>query len=307
MRCALPFTKMQALGNDFVFVDEEELASTPLGAQVSANLRQRGAELARRVCDRHFGIGADGLIFVRTTKRPDCQLGWLYFNGDGSISDMCGNGLRCLALWASENKRVSGKEFAIETAIGAVAVIFDGAHSITTDLGEPALSSKLIPIAGSAQDKVVSQVMDIASKEIGSKRISVTCVNMGNPHCVIFQSGLTDEEQRAIAPKLQLDPRFPESVNVEFVTVNGRDDASVFVWERGCGPTLACASGAAAVLVAGVLEGRLDRTAKITLPGGSLRVSWSAEDNRVRIEGPASVSYKGVFDLAEFLPEDCHK
>ena len=302
MRCALPFTKMQALGNDFVFVDEVELAATQLGATVVEKLTERGAELARKVCDRHFGIGADGLILVRASQRKDCQVGWLYFNSDGSISDMCGNGLRCVALWASVNQLVTGKDFAVETAIGPVPVRFEGAHSITTDIGEPVLSSKLIPLSGPAQDKVISQTIDISGH-----RLNATCVSMGNPHCVIFDSGLSDAEQRALAPAIQQLPLFPESVNVEFVTVKARNHAEVFVWERGCGPTLACASGAAAVLVAGVLEARLDRSAKITLPGGSLNVSWSAEDNRVRIEGPAQVSYKGVFDLAQFLPEACQK
>jgi diaminopimelate epimerase len=132
----------------------------------------------------------------------------------------------------------------------------------------------------------------------------VTCVSVLNKNCIIFNSGLTQEEKAARAPKIQMDPFFPQGVNVEFVEVQDRKHADVYVWERGCGPTLACASGAASVLVAGVLEDRLDRTAVIRLPGGPLTVSWNELNNKVQITGPARIAFEGQFDVALYMSED---
>jgi diaminopimelate epimerase len=289
---------MEGLGNDFVFVHENDLAASEEGASVIDALRARGAALARRICDRHFGIGADGLIIVRESQRPDCDIGWMYFNSDGSLSDMCGNGLRCVGLFALQNGLVRSREFAVETAIGAVPVCVADEHTITTDLGQPILASNDIPVGGLRRDQVVLEPLPVKEHTL-----PVTCVSMGNPHCVIFDSGLTNAEQRVLAPWIQEMQFFPRGVNVEFVDVLSRNHARVFVWERGCGPTLACASGAAAVLVAGALAGKLDRSARIDLPGGTLGVRWDS-DGHVRITGPAHIAYKGIFDLNKYLSED---
>lgn len=292
----VPFTKMQGLGNDFVFVREEDL---------QPRLRGGGSEpdqygkLAARVCDRNFGIGADGLIVVRKSKRDDCEIGWYYLNSDGSTAAMCGNGLRCLALWARHHGVVTKTEFSVDTEVGAVPVSVRDSDHITTSLGEPILRSTEIPVGGVLRESVVHERVELAGDQY-----RVTCVSMGNPHCVIVDGGLSRKEAALRAPSIQSDAFFPEGVNVEFVEVLDRITADVFVWERGCGPTLACATGAAAVLVAGVLEGRLERTAEIRLPGGPLTVSWAADTNRVSIEGPARVSFEGHFDIAEFLSDD---
>jgi diaminopimelate epimerase len=297
-KTAVPFAKMHGLGNDFVFVYERdlELAIVNSGQAVGTAVF---SQLARRLCDRHFGIGADGLIVVREPQRTDCQVGWLYFNSDGSTSAMCGNGLRCLGYWVSHYKYLDQRDFVVDTQVGAVPVTVKDSDHITTLIGEPVMQSNLIPVAGDQRERVVRE-----NVELGGDPYTVTCVSMGNPHCIIFESGISRDEAARRAPKIQADEFFPEGVNVEFVDIADRKHADVFVVERGCGPTLACASGAAAVLVAGVMENRLDRTAKIRLPGGALTVSWDPQTNRVSITGPARIAYEGHFDVAVYMNED---
>lgn len=288
---------MQALGNDFVFVEESQLSATTTGKLIVRDFSAQGAVLARALCDRHFGIGADGLIVVRKPTRSDCQVSWLYFNGDGSISSMCGNGLRCLGLYAATRQLVTGLSFNIETAVGPVPVVVVDSSTITTDLGEPILEAHKVPVAGKGKDKIVNQPI-----VVGGQQLAATCVSMGNPHCVLFDTRLDEAQWRHLAPQIQQMQLFPEGVNVEFVEVATRARARVFVWERGCGPTLACASGAAAVLVAGVLEGRLDRSAVIELPGGSLMVQWDEKDHHVRMTGSAKFAFSGTFDIDAYWP-----
>ena len=299
MRNAIAFTKMQALGNDFILVEERELALNPDGQSLLTDLGQQGARLARNICDRRLGIGADGLIIVRKPQNPECSVAWMYFNSDGSISAMCGNGLRCLGLFSVETKLVTSDEFKVETAVGPSTVKVIDQDIITSDLGVPLLASGQIPLSGEHRDSVLKETLSI-----DGQTLIATCVNVGNPHCVIFNSGLDEEEMRLLAPKIQQLPLFPEGVNVEFAQVTSSSHANVFVWERGCGATLACASGAAAVLVAGVLEGRLTRAVTIDLPGGSLRVWWSDADDHIHITGPAQTVFRGVFDLSLYWTED---
>jgi diaminopimelate epimerase len=296
---AVAFTKMQALGNDFVFVAESDLTATTTGKLIVRDLSKQGALLARSVCDRHFGIGADGLIIVRKPTRNDCQVSWLYFNSDGSISSMCGNGLRCLGLYAVHHQLTTGSSFNIETAVGPVPVVVVDASTITSDLGEPILEADKVPVAGKGREKIVKQPI-----VVDGQQLTATCLSMGNPHCVLFDTRLSEPQWRLLAPQIQQLELFPEGVNVEFVEVATRARARVFVWERGCGPTLACASGAAAVLVAGALEGRLDRSAVIELPGGSLLIHWDEKDNHVRISGSAKFAFSGTFDVDAYWPGD---
>ncbi len=299
MQYAVPFVKLHGLGNDFVIVHERDLvaAASDLGVH-EENLAYTSA-LAAAICDRHFGIGADGLILARETLVEGCALGWLYINSDGSRAEMCGNGLRCLAFYAVRLGLAPASSFSVDTAIGAVPVVFESADRITTDLGEPILEPGLVPVAQIENSNGMVVAQELKTKSADYK---ATCVSMGNPHCVIFESELRNSTQLLReALDIQASPVFPAGVNVEFVTSNRPDHARVYVVERGCGPTLACATGAAAVLVAGVLERRLNRTATIELPGGALQVSWSASDNRVRIQGPATVAFEGVFDLKRYF------
>lgn len=287
----LRFCKMHALGNDFVVVAEDALNLAVNGSKHSACQGERLVQIARKLCSRKFGIGADGLIVVRRGSSKE-RLSWTYLNSDGSLSLMCGNGLRCLALWAELNGWAPGTEYFVETGKGPVAINFAGKESITSDLGEPILDPALIPINESAKTSYIAHEFHLDAEEF-----KISCVSMGNPHCVIFEEDLDPArlEKRALA--LQSHSFFPEGVNVEFVKVESNDQLKVLVYERGCGRTLACASGAAAVVVAAVLEGRTARQVRVELEGGALDISWSKEDNHVRICGPASMVFEGKVDL----------
>ena len=294
----LSFAKMQALGNDFVVVGQEELTASKLGAELFSGWPEQAAFVAQALCDRHYGVGADGLIVVISPGRDGCELSWSYTNGDGSPSPMCGNGLRCLALWAYQRELVVSRQFRVSTATGPVAVSLADCDQITTELGEPILDSQRIPISGEPRGEVVREPLTA-----GGQVFAATCVSIGNPHCVIFEPAVSEADYAHYAPRIQSLSAFPEGVNVEFARIVTGQHARVYVWERGCGPTLACASGAAAVLVAGVLEGRLSRESTIELPGGCLQVAWSDQDNKVRLTGPARETYRGQLDLGRLLAE----
>lgn len=312
IKADLPFAKMQALGNDFVVVESsnlEKLAMLSPRLQALADLgknsqaaRKTLSEMARLICDRHFGVGADGLIVVCPATDKQSLLAWQFFNSDGSVSSMCGNGLRCLARWTHLQSKTTLRKFSIETEAGAVAVEFADNDKITCDLNQPTLESNKIPVTGNTRKQVVQELI-----QIERAKFVATCLSMGNPHCVIFEPAISENDFLVSAEAIQAHDFFPEGVNVEFAQVldagkNGKPShVKVFVCERGCGPTLACASGAAAVCVAGVLEGRLQRETRVDMPGGTLAVSWSADDNHVRITGPANQIYSGVFDLSGSL------
>lgn len=301
----LGFCKMQALGNDFVVVAENHLRNALLAKNnANRNLEQLEQaalpELARKLCSRHFGIGADGLIVVRRGSKPG-RLSWTYINSDGSSSLMCGNGLRCLALWAEENGLAPSNKYFVETGKGPVEISFADASTITSDIGEAILAPNLIPVNDSSESPIISKNINADSRQI-----AITCVSMGNPHCVTFVDDLNAAWLEAAANSLQADNYFPEGVNVEFVKVESRSHVKVVVYERGCGRTLACASGAAAVAVACVLEGKTERELAVELEGGTLQISWSAEDKHVRITGPARTVFRGEVDLWT-LETEAHK
>jgi diaminopimelate epimerase len=320
---------MQALGNDFVVVDAERLLASDNTRALLSRWQEAAPSLARHLSDRRFGVGADGLILAINLQEKrlselasqiyganlgDCQLAWTYTNGDGSNAEMCGNGLRCLALWAHD-RGLLAHQCKVLTQVGPVEIFFRSTDEIKVDLGPPNLAPKKIPFTGlPGGERVVSSPFDISS----TNGLSITCVNMGNPHCLVFSGGFlnnihikdiqlpfeTEKQLRelpgaltSIAEEIQGDPRFPQGANVSFVIAHTRNSAQAVVFERGCGPTLACGSAAAAILVGGVLEGRLDRTAQITLPGGSLLVEWSEPDNHVRITGPARFVFDGQVSL----------
>jgi diaminopimelate epimerase len=321
----LPFAKMQALGNDFIVLDGEALLASKEGAELIQGWTKQLPALAQQLCGRRFGIGADGLVLALNLKCKEmralavelygeaagnCQLAWTITNSDGSTPETCANALRCLALWAHRKELITDRCRVI-TKAGVVEIAFSGPDAITIDLGEPALSAEKIPYAGGRSGhEVVNQRF-----ELGFKSIPITCVNMGNPHCVTFAKELFEKEKMhvpyvseqeinqfpphllSIAYEIQADSRFPESANVSFALARERTHAEALVVERGCGPTLACGSAAAAILVAGVLEERLERRAKVSLPGGVLLVDWSVKDNHVRITGSARLSFNGQVEI----------
>ncbi|MBN2021417.1 MAG: diaminopimelate epimerase [Pirellulales bacterium] len=272
------FTKMQGAGNDYVYVNAfEERLSDDL------------PELARRISDRHFGVGADGLILIRPSDVADARM--QMFNADGSEAEMCGNGVRCVAKYVHDHGLARKDRLAIETGAGVLALdveLVDGrVDRVRVDMGEPILDAARIPTTLPG-----NPVVD-APLAIGGRELAVTCVSMGNPHCVTFVEALSDDWVLGLGPKVEADAHFPRRTNAEFVEVVSPTEVNVRVWERGSGETLACGTGACAACVAGVLAGRTGRSIVAHLPGGDLELLWSQTDNRVRMTGPAVEVFSG--------------
>jgi diaminopimelate epimerase len=270
------FTKMQGCGNDYIYVDCFQ-EKPPRDA----------AGLSRAISDRHFGVGSDGLILICPSERADARM--RMFNADGSESEMCGNGVRCVAKYIYEHGIARKSPLTIETGRGILTLeIFAEAgkvRSVRVDMGEPILQAERIPTTLPGNPPT-----NVALPQHG---LTVTCVSMGNPHCVTYVDELTDALVLGVGPQVERDPVFPKRVNVEFVKVNRPDEVSVRVWERGSGETLACGTGACAVAVAGVVTGRTQRKVTAHLPGGDLQLYWSESDNHVYMTGPAVEVFSG--------------
>ncbi|MBX9680547.1 MAG: diaminopimelate epimerase [Gemmataceae bacterium] len=270
------FVKMQGAGNDYVYVDCIRQAPP-----------KNPAELAKRIADRHFGVGGDGLILVMPSEKADARM--RMFNADGSESEMCGNGVRCVAKFVHDHGIAKKPTLTIETGRGVLALelrIADGkVHAVRVDMGEPILEAERIPTKLPGNPPV--------NVPLPQHGLTVTCVSMGNPHCIAFVNEITDQLVLGVGPKVEVDPVFPRKVNVEFIKVNRPDDVTMRVWERGSGETLACGTGASAVCVAGVLTGRTGRKITCHLLGGDLELEWSEKDNHVYMTGPAVEVFAG--------------
>lgn len=275
----MEFTKMHGLGNDFIVVfGEQELPSN-------------AAELAVTLCNRFFGIGADGLVFILPSERGDYMM--RIMNSDGTEAEQCGNAIRCVSKYVYDHGLVSSEQIVIET-IGAgeqkvTLNVEDGiVQTVTVDMGEPVLSGLQIPVSIDAEPVLAQPI------ETEGTKFEFTAVSMGNPHCVIYVDDAVSFDLATWGPKLEVHPLFPRKVNVEFATVLNRGRVDMRVWERGAGPTLACGTGACATLVSSVLNGLTDRAAWISLKGGDLFIEWNEEDNHVYMTGPAEVVYTGT-------------
>ncbi|TYT75212.1 diaminopimelate epimerase [Desulfobotulus mexicanus] len=271
----IALTKMHGLGNDFLLADDRN-------GSIAEKLSY--GELAVKICDRHFGIGADGLILILPST--SCDLGFAIYNSDGSEAGMCGNGIRCFARYVYEKTILRQKIMTIETASGPVVCLLenDGEDLVTSvrvDMGPPRLMPEEIPFIWPT-----SEAIEVPLKVL-DQAFQVTPVSMGNPHAVIFMDKIDDIPLEVWGPLVEKHPAFPEKTNVEFVEVLSREKMRVRVWERGAGVTLACGTGACAVLVAGVLTGRSERKAEIILPGGSLAVEWDERSGHLHKRGPA--------------------
>jgi diaminopimelate epimerase len=276
---AIEFTKYHGLGNDFILIDNRSSSDPVLTP-----------EQAIQLCDRHFGIGADGVIFALPGEN-DTDYTMRIFNSDGSEPEMCGNGIRCLAGFLAdlEGESRNKDSYRIFTLGGVMTpqLLSDGL--VKVDMGLPRLLAGEIPTnLAPAQEKVVSQPLEVAGQTW-----EVTCVNMGNPHCITFVEDVSTIELESIGPKFEHHSAFPQRINTEFIQVVRRDYLKMRVWERGAGITLACGTGACASLVAGVLTGKCDRAATIELPGGPLQIEWSEIDQRVYMTGPAERVFIG--------------
>lgn len=277
------FTKMHGAGNDYVYVDCFAQGSPPAPQ-----------ELAVRVSDRHFGIGADGLILICPSERADAEM--RMFNADGSSAEMCGNGIRCVAKYLYDHGIARKDRLVVESAGRLLKLDVQAKNgrveAVRVDMGEPILAASDIPTEF-AGERVVDQPVMFADRVF-----EITCVSMGNPHCILFVDEPSDEIVLGYGPKIEADPRFPKRTNVEFVRVVSPTEVRQRTWERGSGETLACGTGASAVCVAGVLSGRTERRIVNHLRGGDLELEWNAADNHVYMTGPAEEVFTGEW------PED---
>ena len=286
---AIEFVKYHGLGNDFILVDNRH-SSEPLVTP----------EQAIKMCDRHFGIGADGVIFA-LPGQEDTDYTMRIYNSDGSEPQMCGNGIRCLAEFIAslellEGKlspeAVVGKKYRIHTLAGVITPEMQGNGNVKVDMGMPELIAAKIPThLGEPEGKVINE-----SLEVAGKTWSVTCVSMGNPHCITFVDNVADIPLEIIGPKFEHHDVFPERINTEFIEIVKPDYLKMRVWERGAGITLACGTGACATVVAGVLTNSSERNCTVELPGGCLQIEWSSEDNRVYMTGPTQKVFTGSGD-----------
>lgn len=279
---AIEFTKYHGLGNDFILIDNRA-SSDPIVTP----------EQAVKLCDRHFGIGGDGVIFA-LPGQDDTDYTMRIFNSDGSEPEMCGNGIRCLARFIAEleGKSDSNVEYRIHTLAGVMKPQLRPDGQVTVDMGLPRLLAGEIPTTLAPSDqKVINLPLEVAGKSW-----QVTCVSMGNPHCITFVDDVAAIPLENIGPQFEHHSVFPQRTNTEFIQVVRKDYLKMRVWERGAGITLACGTGACASLVAGVLTGMCDRFATIELPGGPLEIEWSELDQRVYMTGPAEKAFIGTVD-----------
>lgn len=275
----MQFTKMHGLGNDFIVVYGEQ------------SLPQDAAELAVKLCNRYFGIGADGLVYILPSERADFRM--RIINSDGSEAEQCGNAIRCVAKYVYDNKLIAREQITIETLGAGVQPvrleIEDGSVSrVRVDMGEPILNGLDVPTTIDA-NPVVGQSVTVDGREF-----KFTAVSMGNPHAVIYVDDAVGFDLATWGPKLETHPLFPRKINVEFAKVNSAEQVDMRVWERGAGPTLACGTGACATLVSSVLNGLTGRAATISLAGGDLFIEWSEDNNRVYMTGPAAAVFTGT-------------
>lgn len=275
----IKITKMQGCGNDFVILDYEESQKTGLSMP----------ELAVKLCDRHFGIGADGMIIPDVSNNGKTDISWYFYNNDGSVAQMCGNGMRCFAKYVYDKKLVNKKQFSVQTLAGVIVpeILEDG--TVKVDMGVPVFEEKKIPFKG---DKRV---------KLNDKTFDITPVSMGNPHCVIY----TDDDIMYLAqnygPLMEKHPYFPEKTNTEFVNILSKKEINMRVYERGCGITLACGTGACACVAAGVLNNLTESRVKVNLLGGAVTVEWCINSEihpeHIFLTGPADYSFVANYML----------
>ena len=268
------FEKWQGCGNDFVIIDR-------VGNAIDE------PEKIKWICDRHFGIGADGVIYVMSSTKAATRM--RIFNADGTEAEMCGNGLRCFAKYLlSGDKFFSDDDLTVETGAGILTVSMKYGL-VTVDMGEPIFSADKIPVDGFGSQKLVGEPI-----EVDGVTYKMTCVSMGNPHCVIFVDDIDKVDLEHIGRKFETHKYFPRKTNTEFVQVIGEDKLRMRVWERGSGITLACGTGACATAVAANLNGKESKKSTVILDGGELQIEW-CKNNHIMMTGAAERVFAGEF------------
>ena len=275
----MKFTKMHGISNDYVYVDcFEETVENP-------------SQTATNVSDRHKGIGSDGLVLIKPSEIADFTMEM--YNADGSQSQMCGNAIRCVGKYVYENGLTDKTDISVETLAGIkylrLTVVEGVVEIVRVNMGAPILIPNQIPV-NLQGDNVVDR-----SVVIGDKNYNITCVSMGNPHCITYVDDVMEIDLNKIGPVFENDSLFPERVNAEFVKVIDRDTLQMRVWERGSGETMACGTGACAVAVASILNGLCNDTVTVKLLGGDLQITWDRQENIVYMTGSATTVFTGEY------------
>lgn len=277
----MKFTKMQGLGNDYVYVNcfQETIPNPP--------------ETARKISNRNFGVGSDGLIMINPSKTADFEMEM--YNADGSRSEMCGNGIRCVGKYVYDYGLTDRTNISVETLAGIKYLdltVEDGkVKLVKVDMGGPVLEPEKIPVVAD-KETVVNEPIEVNGIEY-----RMTCVSMGNPHAVVYIDDVKGLEIEKIGPAFEHHVRFPRRVNTEFVKVIDRNTVEMRVWERGSGETMACGTGACAVAVASILNGLTEDKVTVKLLGGDLEIVWNREENKVYMTGPAEISFEGEINV----------
>ncbi len=281
----LKFTKMHGCGNDYIYID---------GARERIPAEQK-PELVRRLSDRHFGIGGDGVIFINPSDQADFEMEM--YNMDGTRAEMCGNGIRCVAKYVYDKGLTDQTQISV---ISAGRIKYLDLHvengrvsTVKVNMGEPILKACEIPVL--AEDETGEVIAEPI--EIEGKAYRMTCVSMGNPHAVVFVEDVQDFPLEQVGPGLEKHPRFPKRVNAEFVKILDEETIEMRVWERGTGETLACGTGACAAAVACSLNGLTKDTVTVKLLGGTLQIQWDKAENRVYMTGPATTVFEGEIEI----------
>ena len=279
----LRFTKMHGAGNDFVVLDGLRTELPPL------------EPLARRLGDRHFGIGFDQLLVVRPSRAADFRME--IYNADGSQVEMCANGIRCFFQYLREAGHTSREELRVETLSGVVTPRWAGPGRVTVDMGPPILAPAKIPTR-LGDPAGAGPVLDVPL-HVNGQALTVSSVSMGNPHCVVYVDDVDDAPVETLGPRIETHDAFPNRVNVEFVQVVSRGHVRQRTWERGAGETLACGSGACATAVVSILRGVADARLRVELRGGDLDISWAGGSASVLMTGPAATVFHGTIEVEE--------
>lgn len=277
----MKFTKMQGIGNDYVYVNcfQEQI--------------ENPSEVSRKISDRHFGIGSDGLILIKPSERADFEMEM--YNADGSQGAMCGNGMRCVGKYVYDYGLTDKTQISVDTKSGIkyldLTVENKKVKQVRVNMGAPVLETKAVPMIYEGE-KVISQPLNV-----GEDIYEITAVSMGNPHAVVYVEDVKNLPLEEIGPKFEKHAAFPESVNTEFVRVINRSTVEMRVWERGSGETLACGTGACAVAVASILNGYTEDEVTVRLLGGDLKIFWDRTENLVYMTGPAEVVFEGEIEI----------
>lgn len=282
----IKLTKMQGLGNDFIIVDYDQYEKTGMTMP----------DLAIKICNRNFGVGADGLIIPNVSpKDKSADIGWYFYNSDGTTAQMCGNGIRCFAKYVRDNKLVNSNKFGVETLAGIITpeIIEDG--TVRVNMSKPILKPEEIPFRGTTSLNYELHIED--------RTFKINAVSMGNPHCIIFVDDDSDllKLAKTYGPKIENYELFPEKTNVEFVKIISKNEIDLRVYERSCGITLACGTGACAAVVAGILNNLTEHKVKVNLLGGALTIEWQGSaqnlEQDVFMSGPAEYSFFAEYIL----------